>query len=151
MAEETTTASGGADAPVSGRDQTTAAGENSQSLQEQPANEAKEQSSSSWLLDNWFLYVVLIFWMWWLSGNKKRKAQKAQEKKERERRNSLRKGDELVTIGRIHGKVVAFTEDTFTLKPDPRNDLCLVFDRQAVYRVMPRPDEEATETEAGAR
>jgi preprotein translocase subunit YajC len=145
MAEETSNApgnSGNAGAPVLTQGETTSVGENSQTSQEQPSDEQAPQAPVS-LWDNWFLYAVIIFWVWWLFGNKKRKAQKAQEKKDRSRREALQKGDNIITIGRMHGKVVAFTDDTVTLKPDPKDDFSITFDRQAVFRVLPRPGEEA--------
>ncbi|MDR2392416.1 MAG: preprotein translocase subunit YajC [Planctomycetota bacterium] len=149
MAEETSVAPGGADisgAPsfTQGGGETTSVAENAQATQEQPAGagEPVEQPAAS-IWDNWLLYAVILFWVWWLFGNKKRKAQKQQEKKEQARRNALQKGDNIVTIGRMHGKVVAFTEDTVTIKPDPGEGLTMTFDRQAIFRVLPRPGEDA--------
>jgi preprotein translocase YajC subunit len=148
MAEETSVAPGGADtsgAPsfVQSQGETTSVAENAQASQEQPADTgAAEAQPAPSIWDNWLLYAVILFWVWWLFGNKKRKAQKAQEKKEQARRNAIDKGDTIVTIGRMHGKVVAFTEDTVTIKPDPREGLTMTFDRQAIFRVLPRPGEE---------
>jgi preprotein translocase subunit YajC len=152
MAEETSNApgnSGNAGVPELTQGETTSVGENSQSLQEQPADAPAPQASAS-IWDNWFLYAVIIFWVWWLFGNKKRKAQKAQEKQDKVRRESLQKGDNIITIGRMHGKVVAFTDNTVTIKPDPSDEFSLTFDRQAIYRVLPRPGEE-TEKDAEAK
>lgn len=140
MAEATESAP----APVLTQGQTTAVGENTQAVQEQVLEgEATEQPRGG-LLDgsNWLLWMVIALWVWYLFGNKKRRLQKAQEKKERERRDSLEKGDQLITIGRMHGTVVAFTDTTVTLKPDPKADYTMTFDRQAIYRVLPRPGEE---------
>ena len=81
-------------------------------------------------------------WGWWLFTNKKRKAQREEEKKEKERRENIRKGDRLVTIGRLHGVVSGLTDDTVIIKPDSKSDVTLTFDRQAIHRVMPRPGEE---------
>ncbi|MDR1534006.1 MAG: preprotein translocase subunit YajC [Planctomycetota bacterium] len=145
MAEETTEAP----SPALSPGQTTSAGENTQSLQEQPAEEPAAPGGSS-IWDNWLLYAVILFWVWWLFGNKKRKAQKEREKKEKARRESLQKGDGVVTIGRLHGRVVAFTDLTVTIQPDDSHgNLNLVFDRQGIFRVLPRPGEEA-ETEKAA-
>jgi preprotein translocase subunit YajC len=159
MAEETSVAPGGADtsgAPsfVQSGGENTSVAENAHATQEQPADagEATEQPAPS-IWDNWLLYAVILFWVWWLFGNKKRKARKEQEKKEQARRNSLQKGDNIITIGRMHGKVVAFTEDTVTIKPDPGKDLAMTFDRQAIFRILPRPGEdgEKGDGESGAR
>ena len=132
--------------PVITQGQTTSVGENTQAIQEQPVGEGVEAEApppSIW--DNWLLYAVAGLWLWYLFGNKKRRAQKAQEKKEQERRNTLQKGDVVVTIGRMHGTIVAFTDTTVTVKPDTKADYTMTFDRQAIYRVMPRQGEEEEE------
>lgn len=117
-------------------------GQNLQAMEEQPASEEAVQEKTSSIWDNWLLYAVAALWIWYLFGNKKRKAAKAAEKKEAERRNMLQKGDMIVTIGRMHGMVVAFTDTTVTIKPDPRAEYTMTFDRQGIYRVLPRPGEE---------
>lgn len=146
MAESTTDGS----APVITQGQTTAAGDNTHAVQEVAAEgqEAERPQSSIW--DNWLLWVVVAMWVWFLFGNKKRKAQRAQEKQERERRESLQKGDKIVTIGRMHGKVVAFTDQTVTLKPDSKHEYTMTFDREAIYKVLPRPGEGDPADDAGA-
>ena len=135
-----------ASVPTIAPGQTTTPGEATQTTEGQPAPAAEESKSFS-LWDNPFLFIVLALWLWFLFGNKKRKAQKAQEKKDRERLSTLQKGDIIITIGRMHGTVVAFTEATVTIKPDPKADYSMTFDRQAIFRVMPR-DEEEEEAEA---
>jgi len=129
--------------------QTTAAGENTQSVQAAPVleGEATEQPS---IFSNWLLWIVLAMWIWFLFGNKKRKQQRQQEKVERERRESLLKGDKIVTIGRLHGKVVSFTDKTVTVKPDDKSDYTMTFDREAILRVAPRPGEGADAADDGA-
>ena len=122
--------------------QTTSVGENAQATVEQPVEGAAEQAPQSSIWNNWLIYAAIGMWVWWLLTNKKRKAQKAQEKKEQERRNNLQKGDRLVTIGRMHGSVVAFTDDTVTIKPDGKSDFTMTFDRQAIYKRLPRSGEE---------
>ncbi len=130
-----------APAPAISQGQTTSVAEGAQASQQQPAPEAPaEKPPSIW--DNWLLYAVAALWLWYLFGNKKRKAAKAAEKKERERRDNLSKGDIIVTIGRMHGQVVAFTDATVTVKPDPKADYTMTFERQAILKVMPRPGEE---------
>jgi preprotein translocase YajC subunit len=138
----------GEDAATITQGQTTAVGADTQT--EQPVLEgqvAEEQPQSS-IWDNWLLWIVVAMWVWFLFGNKKRKAQREQEKKDRERRNALEKGDRVVTIGRMHGKVVAFTEKTVTIKPDDKSEYSMTFDREALLRVLPRPGEEPEEAAA---
>lgn len=130
--------------PVIAPGQTTSVGADAQAVQEQPAAPAagEEAAPAQSIWNNWLLYAVAALWLWYLFGNKKRRAAKAAEKKERERRDTLEKGDQIVTIGRMHGTVVAFTEATVTIKPDAKADYTMTFDRQAIYKVMPRPGEE---------
>ena len=145
---ETNAAGGAAEAaPVITQGQTTAVGEDTQAVQEQPAGDpaAQEQPRASSIWDSWMLYAVAGLWIWYLFGNKKRRAAKAAEKKETERRNTLQKGDMIVTIGRMHGAVVAYTDATVTIRPDPKADYTMTFDRQAIFKVMPRPGEDVPE------
>ncbi len=127
-------------APALSQGQTTAVGENTEALVVE--GEAAPAQQEGGFFNNPLLWIVAALWLWWLFGNKKRKAQKEEEKKERLRRETLQKGDEIVTIGRMHGTVVAFTDATVTLKPDPRAELSMTFDRAAIMRVLPRPGEE---------
>ncbi len=132
-------------APTISQGQTTAAGQDTHAAEAQPqvlegqATEAKAPS----IWDNWILWAVAALWIYLLFGSKKRRQQKAADKKEAERRNTLQKGDELVTIGRMHGTVVAYTDSTVTVKPDTKSDYTMTFDRAAIFRIMPRPGEEA--------
>ena len=131
-------------APTIAQGQTTSVAEGgTHALEEQPtegAQAAEQKAPSLW--DNWLLYAVIGLWVWYLFGNKKRRQAKAQEKKDQERRNALQKGDKIITIGRMHGEVVAFTDDTITIKPDGKSDFTMTFDRQAIYKRLPRSGEE---------
>ncbi len=148
MAETNATGGAAGAAPTISQGQTTSVGENTQAVQEQPAGEQAAQEAPRSIWDNWLLFAVAALWIWYLFGNKKRKAAKAAEKKEAERRNTLEKGDMIITIGRMHGAVVAFTDTTVTIRPDPKSDYTMTFDRQAIYKVMPRPGEEVAEEPA---
>ncbi|MBA4600841.1 preprotein translocase subunit YajC [Thermoactinomyces mirandus] len=60
-----------------------------------------------------------------------------QQKRQKERTsmlNSLKKGDKVITIGGIHGKIVELTEDRVTLKVSENTRL--VFERSAVNSVV---------------
>jgi preprotein translocase subunit YajC len=146
---ETNAAATEAAAPTIVQGQTTQAGENTEAVvvAEQTAAPAEEAG----LFSNPLLWIVAALWLWFLFGNKKRKAQKAQEKKDQLRRETLQKGDEIVTIGRMHGTVVAFTDATVTLKPDLKAEYTMTFDRQAIFRVLPRPGEEDESADAGKK
>lgn len=133
--------------PTISQGQTTSVAEGgTQAVEEQPVTPATtEEPKPTSLWDSWLLYAVIALWVWYLFGNKKRRQQKANEKKEQERRNSLQKGDQIITIGRMHGTVVAFTDDSVTVKPDAKSDYTMTFERAAILRVLPRPGEEEEE------
>lgn len=137
--------------PAITQGQTTAVGENTQAEQQVLEGEAvaEEQSQGLFGGNNFIIWLLAAAWLWFIFGNKKRRAQRAQAKKDNERRRDLVKGDNVVTIGRMHGSVVAFTDTTITIRPDNKSDYTMTFDRQAIYRVLPRPGEEE-EQEAAA-
>ena len=83
----------------------------------------------------WIMLAMMLVFIWF-SG-------RSQKKKEQERKDklaSLKKGDKVVTIGLMHGTVVALTEETVTLKTDEKGNM-IVFERNAVYKIMPRAGE----------
>jgi len=68
-----------------------------------------------------------------------------QKKKDKERRDllaSLRRNDRVVTIGGIHGVIVAVKENEVILKVDPQKDVTLKMNKSAVSRVVTGEDEE---------
>ncbi|SNS43579.1 protein translocase subunit yajC [Actinoplanes regularis] len=70
-----------------------------------------------------------------------------QQKRRREAmelQNKLGAGDEIVTIGGLHGTVVSVEDDVVTLEIAP--DVQVRFARQAISRVITRADEPAAET-----
>lgn len=74
-------------------------------------------------------FVAMFAIMWFLLI---RPAQKRQ-KETREMQSSLQRGDEVITIGGIHGSIEAVDEATVYLKV--ADGTTLRFDRQAVGRV----------------
>jgi preprotein translocase subunit YajC len=72
-----------------------------------------------------------------------------QQKRRREAldlQNKLGPGDEIVTIGGLHGTVVSIDADVATLEVAP--GVQVKFARQAIARVLPRPEaEEASAVE----
>lgn len=75
---------------------------------------------SIWVL---FAGVMLIFYLFMILPEQRKK------KKQEEFRKSLSKGDHVVTIGGIHGKIHAIDENTVTLMIDKTK---MVFDKQAI-------------------
>ena len=78
------------------------------------------------------LIGIWVFVLWMM---RKQKGKEEGRKKELE---AIKKGDRVITIGRLHGIVVALTEDTMTLKPDEKASATLTFDRAALWKVVPR-------------
>lgn len=100
---------------------------------EQPApGAAPERPQGSWLASPLVWGVVLMWVILFIIRRKDNK--KAQEAKEK-LNNSLVRGARVVTIGRIHGEVVNVTDTTFTIKPDPKHDFTLTFEREAFMRL----------------
>ncbi len=67
--------------------------------------------------------MLLIFYLFMILP------QQRKQKQQQTFRNSLSKGDDVVTIGGIHGKVHAVDENTVTLMIDK---VKIVFDKQAI-------------------
>ncbi len=82
--------------------------------------------------------IVVVVWMLFFWSSRK---QKKKEKQRREELDGIKKGDRVVTVGRLHGTVVAVTEDTMTLKPDDKTGTTMKFDRAALLKVVSRPGE----------
>ena len=76
-------------------------------LQAQP-----QQQGSSW---TGLLMIVLIFVVFWLFFIR---PQNKKQKEEQKFRESLQKGDDIVTIGGIHGKIVDVKETTVLVSID---------------------------------
>ena len=68
-----------------------------------------------------------------------------QKKKEQERRillDSVRRGDTVVTIGGIHGKIQSVKEKHIVLLVDREKGLSLKINRSAIHRVVARDEDE---------
>ena len=74
--------------------------------------------------------------------------QKKKEKETRNMLNSLAVGDEIVTIGGVHGKVVKVKEETVTIETGS-DRVKIVFERGAVSRIT-KKNEKATKAEEKA-
>ncbi|NOZ20676.1 MAG: preprotein translocase subunit YajC [Planctomycetes bacterium] len=74
-----------------------------------------------------------------------------QKRKEAERRQmieAVKKNDEVVTIGGIHGKVVSVRGDEVVLKLDKKGDIRVTFNKSAVSRIVTGDDAPKDEGEA---
>lgn len=72
--------------------------------------------------------------------------QQKQRKEHQEMMNDLHKGDEVVTIGRMHGKIDSINQADRTVTLDCEG-IYLTFDMVAIARVVKRADQAATSAE----
>lgn len=70
------------------------------------------------------LLMILIFYFFMIRPQQKK------QKKIEEARNSLQKGDKVVTIGGIHGKIVDIKDSTFTI--EIAHDVRIEVDKAAI-------------------
>jgi preprotein translocase subunit YajC len=63
------------------------------------------------------ILIVLVFYLFFIRPQMKK------SKDQRKFREALKKGDKVVTIGGIHGKIVEVQETTFTIEVEGQNRL----------------------------
>jgi preprotein translocase subunit YajC len=63
------------------------------------------------------ILIVLVFYLFFIRPQMKK------SKDQRKYREALKKGDKIVTIGGIHGKIVEVQEKTFTIEVEGQNRL----------------------------
>lgn len=76
-------------------------------LQAQP-----QQQGSSWSGLIMILLIFVVFWLFFIRPQNKK------QKEEQKFREALQKGDDIVTIGGIHGKIVDVKETTVLVSID---------------------------------
>lgn len=54
--------------------------------------------------------------------------------------NAVRVGNDVVTIGGLHGRVVAVSETTVDITVDADEDVVMRFDRPSIARILNRDD-----------
>jgi len=79
-------------------------------LMAQPQNGA--QGGSGWSMLVFFLAIILIFYFFMIRPQQKK------QKKLSEAREALKKGDKIVTIGGIHGRISEVEETSFLIEID---------------------------------
>jgi len=87
---------------------------------------AEEDTSAGFSF--WIMLVLLFGFMWFVVIRPENKRQK----KRKSFQSELKKGDDVVTAGGLHGTIAAMDENTITLKV--HDQLRLKFDRVAVSR-----------------
>lgn len=85
-----------------------------------------QQPQGPSLLSNLLLFggIMIIFYFFMI------RPQQQKIKKEKEFRESLKKGDKIITIGGLHGKIVQLDEKTVTIEVD--NHVKLTFEKEAI-------------------
>ncbi len=97
-------------------------------------------SSSPWTF--WVMLLLLFGFMWFFvirPESKRRKQQQAFHA-------SLKKGDDVVTIGGMHGSIASIDGDSITLKVN--GEVRLKFDRNAIQRSASTPAAAAAPTKS---
>lgn len=98
------------------------------------AAEAETDASAS-PFPNFFLIVMVIAIFWFIVISPQRKEQKERD----EMRENLKKGDDVVTTGGMHGQIVSIEKSTVTIRISAKTEV--IFDRASVSRkIVPAPD-----------
>lgn len=69
-----------------------------------------QQGGSGWSMLIMLLLFFVILWLFMIRPQQKR------AKQEQEARNAMQKGDKVVTIGGVHGKISEIQENTFLIE-----------------------------------
>lgn len=94
-------------------------------LQAAPAAQPQGSSWGMWIMLAMVLVVMYVFMIL---------PQRKQQKKLQEFRNSLKKGDKVVTVGGIYGEIVEVNDKTALIRVD--GDVKLRVDKQGLVRDM---------------
>ena len=73
-----------------------------------------------------FAAIILVMWLFMI------RPQRQQQKKMQEFRNSLKKGDKVVTVGGIYGEIIEVNEKTALIRVD--GDVKLRVDKQGLVK-----------------
>ncbi len=79
-------------------------------LEAAASDAAVNQGGSMWLMIGYLVIIGLVFYFLLIRPQNKKK------KEEEKMRNSLQIGDEILTIGGFHGKVVSIKEDSIVIE-----------------------------------
>lgn len=70
-----------------------------------------------WSMLIFFVAIILVFWLFMIRPQQKK------QKKVQEAREALKKGDEIITIGGIHGKIVDVRDKTFVISVEDNSHI----------------------------
>lgn len=77
------------------------------------ANNNQQPPTTLWTMIIYIIAIVLLMYFLVIRPQKKK------QKQEEQMRNSIRVGDEILTIGGIYGKIVAIKEDSYIVESGP--------------------------------
>lgn len=100
-------------------------------LQQLVAETGAEGAAGIWPTLVPIFLVMLVFWFIVIAPQRKEQQQKEKM------RSELKKGDAVVTIGGMHGEIVASDKHTVTLKISPKVEV--VFEKSAISRPLTTP------------
>ncbi len=86
--------------------------------------QAPQQQGSTWSGLLMFVLIFVIFWLFFIRPQNKR------AKEQQQFRENLKKGDKIVTIGGIHGKVEEVRENTVLVSID--HNTKIEFEKSAI-------------------
>lgn len=100
-------------------------------LQQLVAEAGAEGAASIWPTLIPIFLVMLVFWFVVIAPQRKEQQQKEKM------RGELKKGDMVVTIGGMHGEIVATDKNTVTLRISPKVEV--VFEKVSISRPLSAP------------
>ena len=86
--------------------------------------QAAQQQGSSFSGILMIVLIFVIFWLFFIRPQNKR------AKEQQKFRENLKKGDKIVTIGGIHGKIIEIRENTVLVSVDP--NASIEFEKSAI-------------------
>ena len=106
------------------------------------ATQSKTQKASAFsTYGMWILILAMVFVFYFLLIRPQRKRSQEHDQMV----SKLERGDEVVTIGGVHGVIKRMTEDTVVLEVD--EGVRITFARSAISRRITQPEEEEGEEE----
>ncbi|MCR5645365.1 MAG: preprotein translocase subunit YajC [Bacteroidales bacterium] len=79
--------------------------------------EGGAQGGSPWMSLAFIVLLIVVFWLFFIRPQSKK------AKEEQKFRDSLQKGDKVVTIGGFHGKIVEVKETTVVISLAPNTEV----------------------------
>ncbi len=96
-----------------------------------PANQGQQGGGNAFMAFLPFLLIIVIMYFLMIRPQAKR------QKEKQKMLEALKKGDHVVTMGGIHGKVVGFTDDNKTVILKVDDNVKIKIERSAISSVKP--------------